>query len=60
MGSKKVKQMQNKEEFRQKGHNTSQSNVSWEGEKISFMEGGGKYNFQTKIKIPAIFMIRQY
>jgi hypothetical protein len=37
------KLMQNREELRQKGHDGSRKNdVSREGEKISFLEGGGE------------------
>jgi hypothetical protein len=50
-GRKGVKEMQNREEFRQKGHDRSRKTTCRErGKNIIFRRGGGnKYRFQTKI-----------
>jgi hypothetical protein len=50
-GSKRVKQMQNREELRQKGYNGSQKTpCRGRGENIVFRRGeGNKYCFRTEI-----------
>jgi hypothetical protein len=49
-GNKRVKQFQNREEFRQKGHDGSRKKTCHKRGKISFAErGGNKYHFRTEI-----------
>ncbi len=49
-GSKGVKQLQNREELRQKGHNGSRKTMVCErGKNIIFRRGGNKYCFPTEI-----------
>ncbi len=50
-GRKGVKEMQNREELRLKGHDRSRKRTCCErGKKYYFQKGGGnKYHFQTKI-----------